>query len=250
LTRATAELRDSLARRPIPFRLIVADAFWIKTDSGAQPVEHWEWPEPRYYLVPRDRPMRTLDGPWRAAEVMSEIDWYLMPTSRPREDQWDRAARLTKRLPPSAFPELPKPFAAELEQLGCTIPQSAYSGEERGNVIQGNFAAPGQRDWAALCSRAGTSVILVFWGGPVQCPRELESAEDKSYLQGLGGGRIGFSRGIRPRNSYHVYPSEDSAGVEREVKLEHDGIDHAFEGKASSVLFCRAGKWISFSGAD
>lgn len=165
------------------------------------------------------------------------------------EDQWDRAARLTTRLPPSAFTELPKQFAEELEQLGCTIPQSAYTGE-RGNVIHGNFAARGQEDWAVLCSRGGTSVILVFWGGPAQCARELALAEDKSYLQGLGSGRIGFSRGIRTRDSYHVYPSEDSVGGDRDVKLEHDGIDNAFEGKASSVLFCRAGTWIRFSGAD
>src|SRR5262245_4528842 len=161
-----------------------------------------------------------------------------------QEDQWDRAARLTTRLPPSAFAELPKRFAEELEQLGCTIPQSAYTGE-RGNVIHGSFAARGQEDWAVLCSRGGTSVILVFWGGPVQCPREVASAEDKSYLQGLGDGLIGFSRGIRTRDSYHVY-----AGGERDVKLEHDGIDDAFEGKASSVMFCRAGAWIRFGGND
>jgi len=166
-----------------------------------------------------------------------------------QEDKWDRAARLTTRLPPSAFPELPKPFAAELEQLGCTIPQSGFI-PGRGNVIHGNFAAPGQRDWAVLCSRSGTSIILVFWGGPVQCPREIEPAEDKSFLQSADEGAIVFSRGIRTRNSYHVYPGEDSAGGDREVKLEHDGIDSAFEGKASSVLFCRAGKWITFSGAD
>jgi hypothetical protein len=168
--------------------------------------------------------------------------------SAQQEDKWDRAARLITRLPPSAFPDLPKRFAAELEQLGCTIPQSAYTGE-RGNVIHGNFAALGQQDWAVLCSRGGVSVILVFWGGPAQCPRELGRAEDKGFLQTLGGGRIGFSRGIRTRNSYHVYASEDSVG-DREVTLEHDGIDDAFEGKASSVLFCRAGGWITFSGND
>jgi len=169
--------------------------------------------------------------------------------STQQEDKWDRAARLTTRLPPSAFPELPKPFAEELEQLGCTIPQSGFI-PGRGNVIHGNFAAPGQRDWAVLCSRSGTSIILVFWGGPVQCPREIEPAEDKSFLQSADEGAIVFSRGIRTRNSYHVYPGEDSAGGDREVKLEHDGIDSAFEGKASSVLFCRAGGWITFSGND
>ncbi|HJS42576.1 MAG TPA: hypothetical protein VJ755_03825 [Gemmatimonadales bacterium] len=170
-------------------------------------------------------------------------------SDRAGEDQWARAARLIPRLPPSAFPELPASFATELQQLGCTIPQSDYSGK-RGNVIHGSFAAAAQEDWAVLCSRAGKSVILVHWGGPAQCPRELASAEDSHFLQGLGEGRIGFSRGISTRNTYHVYPHQDSTGGDREVPLEHDGIDDAFQGKASSVRFCRGGTWLVFSGAD
>jgi hypothetical protein len=249
LSRATAQVRDSLARRPIPFRLIVADSFSITTDSGTSLVKLWQWKEPKYYLVPHDRGLRTLDGPWRADEVMAEVDWYLMPSNQPREDQWVRADRMTPRLPPSAFPALPAAFARELEQLGCTIPQSDYTGG-RGNVIHGSFAAAGQQDWAVLCSRNRSSVIFVYWGGPARCPRELAPAEDKGFLQTIGGGRIGFSRGIRTRNTYHVYPSEDSAGVDRDVALEHDGIDDAFEGKASVVRFCRGGTWITFSGAD
>jgi len=170
--------------------------------------------------------------------------------AEPREDPWARAAGEIRRLPPAAFPELPKPFLTELEQLGCTVPQSGYTGS-RGNVIHGSFGAAGQQDWAALCSRNGTSVVLVYWGGRAQCPREILPAEDKHFLQGLGGGRIGFSRGIGRTNSYHVYPDEtDTTSVDENVTLEHDAIEDAFEGKASTVWFCRDGKWIAFSGAD
>ena len=164
-------------------------------------------------------------------------------TGPPPETEWTIAARQIRRLPPASFPQLPKPFIAELEQLGCTVPQSDYTGG-RTNVIQGSFGAPAQRDWAVLCSRDGASVIFVYWGGPAQCPRELRSASDAGYLQGLGEGRIGFSRGIRPTRSYHDYSAD------RDVQLDHDAIDDAFEGKASSVLFCRNGIWVTFSGAD
>ncbi len=168
-------------------------------------------------------------------------------TGPPRETEWTIAARHIRRLPPASFPELPKPFIAELERLGCTVPQSDYSGG-RTNVIQGDFGAPGQHDWAVLCSRGGQSVIFLYWGGPVQCPRELRPAPDAAYLQGLGEGRIGFSRGISKTKAYHDYPYEDNRA--REVQLDHDAIDDAFEGKASTVYFCRNGTWVTFGGND
>jgi len=173
-------------------------------------------------------------------------------TGPPPETEWTIAARQIRRFSPMSFPELPKPFVAELERLGCTVPQSDY-GEVRGrtNVIQGSFGAAGQRDWAVLCSRGGESVIFLYWGGRAQCPRELRPALDAGYLQGLGGGRIGFSRGISKTTSYHEYPDEsDTSSVDRDVQLDHDAIDDAFEGKASSVYFCRNGTWIEFPGAD
>jgi len=171
-------------------------------------------------------------------------------TGPPPETVWTVAARQIRRLPPASFLELPRPFIMELERLGCTVPQSDYSGG-RTNVIQGRFGAAGQRDWAVLCSRGGESVILVYWGGPAQCPRELRPASDAGYLQTLGEGRIGFSRGINRTKSYHEYPDEsDTASVDREVQLDHDAIDDAYEGKASAIYFCRKGTWVVFSGAD
>src|SRR5688572_21225806 len=76
--------------------------------------------------------------------------------------KFDEAERRIVRLPASAFPELPRHLAAELERRGCTIPQESYT-KKRNNVIQGEFARPGQKDWAALCSSGGSSSILVFW---------------------------------------------------------------------------------------
>lgn len=197
----------------------------------------------------------------RIGQASVLLDTIAMPAGAPAakapvdtgprpETAWTIAARQIRRLPPASFPELPKPFIAELERLGCTVPQSDNH-EGRTNVIQGSFGAAGQRDWAVLCSRGGESVIFMYWGGPAQCPRELQPAGDAGYLQSLGEGRIGFSRGISKTASYHEYPDErDTATVDRDVRLDHDAIEDAFEDKASSVYFCRNGKWITFGGAD
>ena len=191
----------------------------------------------------------------QASVVLDTIDGApvakpAVDTGPPPETQWTIAARQIRRLAPAAFPELPKPFIAELEQAGCTVPQSDYRGG-RTNVIEGSFGAPGQHDWAVLCSRDGSSLIRVYWGGPARCPSELHAAPDAGYLQDLGEGRIGFSRGIHKTTSHHEYPADnDTTSVDREVQLDHDAIDDAFEGKASTVYFCRKGTWVTFGGND
>jgi len=177
------------------------------------------------------------------------------PAGQPTEDVWARAAREITRLPPAAFPQIPPAFARELDSLHCAIPQSAYSGGPPHNVVRGHFGAKGQDDWAALCSRGGRSVILVHWSGPLQCPRELAEGDDANMLQGLGGGRIGYSRGLRTVNLVPEYPDESDTTrrdttIDLTIHLEHDGIDDAFEGKASVIWFCRNGKWIRYAGAD
>jgi len=56
------------------------------------------------------------------------------------------------RLRPTAFPEPPKNLITELERRGCTVPQPYTS--RKANVIRGEFAKPGQTDWAVLGKRA------------------------------------------------------------------------------------------------
>ena len=31
---------------------------------------------------------------------------------------------------------------------------------------------------------------------------------------------------------------------------DHDGLDHIFLGKASTILFCHQGKWVQLQGAN
>src|ERR1700689_5979889 len=80
------------------------------------------------------------------------------------QEQWEKADRQVRRLPPAAFSQLPKNLIAELQRRGCTIPQVPMI-EGRQNVIKGEFAKPGQTDWAVLCSIGQISSFLVFWNG-------------------------------------------------------------------------------------
>ena len=195
----------------------------------------------------------------RVASSGVELDWKIYPDLTPelfsepgrpveRSDSaaeaqpWEQAERAIVQLPLSAFPELPAAFVREL--AGCTVPQT-YVTTRPHNVIHGTLASSQQLDWAVLCSRGNESVIRIWWGGPEQCPRELASAKNRSYLQGIGAGKIGFSRVIGTTDFYQNYEGETST-----IKLEHDAIENAFAEKGSTVFMCRNGKWMSLSGAD
>lgn len=148
-------------------------------------------------------------------------------------------------LRPSALPDMPRALRAELDRRGCTVPQS-HRGE---NVIQGHFGAPGQTDWAALCSSRGWSTILVSWGGSAQCPPELRRAPDLNNQTRVGE-HTAFTRSIHTTARYQVH---DVAGrpvlPERFVDLEHEAIEDLNEGWGSTVWSCQGGKWVEFPGS-
>lgn len=62
----------------------------------------------------------------------------------------DGATNAIKRLSPLEFRQLPSKVAARLIKLGCTIPQPSFFTKDKTNVISGNFAKPGQKDYAVL----------------------------------------------------------------------------------------------------
>src|SRR2546425_5507102 len=81
------------------------------------------------------------------------------------------------------------------------IPQEAFSPantKKANNVIKGEFAKPGQTDWAVLCSVKGISTILVFWNGSENNPAAIAPMEDRNYVQGVGSNQLAYSRGIDP----------------------------------------------------
>ena len=105
--------------------------------------------------------------------------------------RFDEAERTIMRLPPSAVRQLPRNVVRELQHRGCTIPQTSSTRNQH-NVIRGEFAKPGQTDWAILCSVKGVSSILVFWNGSEKNPAEIASVEDRIFLQGIAPEQIGF----------------------------------------------------------
>jgi hypothetical protein len=163
--------------------------------------------------------------------------------------QFDDAERRIVRLPPAAFPELPGKVVRELARRGCGIPQEAFTKKPH-NVIRGEFAKPGQTDWAVLCSVRGASSILVFWNGSEKNPAEIAPLQDRIFLQGLGGDRIGYSRGISAAGRDFIMRHYRAYGGPKPPPIDHQGIDDAFIEKASVTWYLHGGKWLKLTGAD
>ncbi len=162
---------------------------------------------------------------------------------------WENADRQVVRLSPKAFPELPGNLRADLERRGCTIPQVPMI-DGRHNVIKGEFSKAGQTDWAVLCSIDRVSSILIFWNGSVLKPADIEKSADLDHLQGWGGDKIVYSRAITPVGTKYILEHYNAYGGEKPPSLDHQGIDDAFVGKASVVLYLYREKWLRLSGTD
>jgi hypothetical protein len=153
------------------------------------------------------------------------------------------------RLEPSAFPELPRNIRQELERRWCTIPQ-VWEDRKPHNVIRGEFTRNGQTDWAVLCSVKRVSSILIFRNGSEQNPSELAREADIEKLQGVGGDVIGYSRAISSVGRQFILDHYRAYGGPKPPRIDHQGIDDAFVGKASVVHYFHAGKWFQLTGAD
>jgi hypothetical protein len=165
------------------------------------------------------------------------------------QDLWGQADLQTRRLPPSAFQQLPPLIRADLEHRRCTIPQ-LWDASAPGNVVHGHFRAARGTDWAVLCSVNRASTLLVYWGGRVDSVDQLAPAPDKTYLQGVAGGRIGFSRAIGAVDASVVREHHRYGEAQPPPLMDHDGISDAFVEKASIVWYWYQGKWLELPGAD
>ena len=164
--------------------------------------------------------------------------------------QWQVADLATTRLPPTAFPQLPREIAQDLQTRGCTVPQ-LWSGEAPHNVIRGEFARKGQTDWAVLCSKDRVSAILVFWGGSVKRVSEVAREPDRNFLQIVDGKeKIGFSRRIGAVGEDFILKYDQAYGGPKPPPINHQGIEDIFDGKASTIHYFYDGKWLRLQGAD
>jgi hypothetical protein len=70
-------------------------------------------------------------------------------------------------------------------------------------------------------------------------------------MQVIGEDRVGFSRWIGSvSESYILSHYETYREGPEPPPIDHDGLNHAFTEKASTVLYWYAGKWLRLAGAD
>jgi hypothetical protein len=159
------------------------------------------------------------------------------------------AAREIVRLEPSSLPHLPRPIAEWMVGEGFTIPQS-FCATGPHNVVSGHLDEDGSLDWAVLCSRADTSRIVVFWGGSADSTTALHPILDASFLQGIGGDAMGYSRFLlleTPERIRSRYKAWDATVPEW---VTHDAIEDYFCEKGSRVVYWRNGVQEMLLGAD
>ena len=163
----------------------------------------------------------------------------------PTPQEWDAAERAIVRLKPDAFRNLPAAVRTDLDRRQCTIPQpDGLDGAGPHNVIRGRFTSQTSTDIAVLCSMGGVSTILVYRGGDTKDVATLAAMADKGFLQTGSPKAIEFSRaiGIASPAQMRIYHAAFGSG--NVPRLDHDGINDAFVGKASIVRYWTGGKWL------
>src|SRR5215475_1607000 len=153
-------------------------------------------------------------------------------------------------LPPRAFRQLPAALVRTLEARKCSIPQIPDEKTPH-NVIHGSFTAAKRTEWAVLCSRGGTSSILVFRADSAKLVAEIAAAKDEVFLQDVDGrGTLGYSRAISAVGKDYILEHYKAYGGPKPPPIAHQGIDDAFVDKASTVRYFYRGKWLELQGAD
>jgi hypothetical protein len=204
-------------------------------------------------LKPASKPASKL-----ASKLMTALTLLLLSSFLPGNVSRLKAARLNssaqkqtlpeaiklRKLKPSDFRELPAKISRELARRGCEVPQVSLEGyappepPKPHNVVSGEFASRGQKDWAVLCSRRGRTAIHILWGGPTRCASVIGSGPDDAsrYLS------MADAKYIRDHYAYYGGP--------KPPPLLHQGINDGIAEKASQVWYCYRGKWRVLQGAD
>ena len=156
-----------------------------------------------------------------------------------------------QRLNPTAFRTVPGNVRNSLLEMGCTIPQDveALHARKTVNVIRGRFVNSRRSDFAALCSRAGLSKIVVIHSMSGEALFEFEERTDESYTQSWTDGTMQFSRRIS-RVTSRALARNIRKGNGAAPERWREGIDDYFVGKASTVHYHQTGGWRTVTGAD
>lgn len=127
-----------------------------------------------------------------------------------------------RRLPLSAFPDLPPAVSSQLAQRDCLIPQT-YEARRPENVVHASLQSSGSNDWAVLCSAGGVVSLLVFFEQAPDRPITLASALETQRLQLRFNGELGFNWGIDPATPEQVRIAQIGLNP-RPTRLDHDAL--------------------------
>ena len=206
----------------------------------------------RYFLR-----AKALDPSLDRKTILPQLDLAAIARAQQEREQAQRDAQTLvdaavgkmRRLPVTAFTELPAAVAAVLRARGCTIPQPSQDATPR-NAVRGQFFQNGESGWAVLCSVKNSTALLAFRNDRDTNPDTIATSNDQDYVQGMGDGKLGYSHGIATVGHEDILRSYRAYGGPEPPPMDHQGIDDAFLGKASSTWYFYRGQWLRLTGSD
>lgn len=145
---------------------------------------------------------------------------------------------------PEHFKDVPEKIRSKLQSRGCRIPQWLGDSVPE-NIVKGQFTAAGSEDWAALCTRVRTDIIVFRQDSEVDSlPGNIETK--------LGAAGPDFI--IQHLEWYGLYDSEapslEGKGDSLRQVITHEGIEESDNHCCSSVHYWDGNRWRVYPGAD
>jgi hypothetical protein len=167
------------------------------------------------------------------------------PTMRPGDPTQADVALVVSSIPrftPDRFAALPPTVREAFTAMNCQVPQPTLTGGPQ-NLVQGELAAKGQRDWAALCSDGTTTQIRVVWGGPVRCEDSFAPLQDSDLVRVTAPGIGTYTRVLSVASIEQIGRHLLRLRATLPEPPSHDAIEDGPE-TARRVHYCRGGHWM------
>ncbi|MGE5347148.1 MAG: hypothetical protein ACM3JH_14435 [Acidithiobacillales bacterium] len=264
---------------PIAGRPFVVNLYFLRPESklsfvNSYPVGPVEAPEALYEKVLNElverygRPSVNKRAEWGNTRARHCV-WALGPTAIRLDSLIDGSrrdwnftysptwsgttiCRKNPYLQPSELTGVPDSLRKGMENLGCLIPQTC-SQQKQQNVISGRFLMAEKESWAALCSRGGTSAVLVFSGTENELQATLNARLDsgsldwgKDYFRRISV--IGPAR-ITDLDKDHG-PGTSDKMLPPLFRPTHDGIADGYTGKGLAIHYFDGRHWLELEGGD
>ena len=144
----------------------------------------------------------------------------------------------------------PKEVQQKLQLMGCTIPQDEAVPTRPNNIVPGEFATKGQRDWAALCAKDVFMRVVVLWGGENKCSMQASDREDPiTNVWSQQRDEPPFQTYVQAATPKRILELRKFFGDPTHNEISHDGVEYGGE-NASVIYYCDSGIWIELQGDD